>query len=192
MNTTTQGRFVPLNLGPGEVVPVIGEGRNFHVVFSPVEIEIKWPGGEFSAFPQGLGISDLPDGATFSRLEVKNPSAGYITVRLYIGGASLTDSRADVMEPKTVAVGQPAATLAGSGNLNLDGIPTGLRLRRKCVQVTNLDANLNLQLRDVSGNVVLSVFPQTSITLPISEFVQVHNPNGSPLALNVSEIWWTL
>lgn len=189
---STQGTFVTISLAPGAVKPVIGEARNFHVLYSPVDVEIKYPGGEFCAFPQGTGLASFPNDATFRRLELRNPSLGTITVVLWLGGPVLTDSRSAVIEPKTIPVAQNISTLAASANLDLDGIPSGLLIRRKALQVTNLDPNLNLQVRDASGYVVLTVFPQTSITLPISEWVSVHNDNGSPVALNVSEIWWTL
>jgi hypothetical protein len=184
--------FSTIEIPPGKVVAINAEGRNFHVVFAPVDIQIKWPGGEFVTYQQGSGVDNLPDGETFKRLEVRNPTLGTILVQIWIGGPLYRDSRANSIEPRTEFAASAVASIAGGASVDLDGIPTGLRIRRKAVQVTNLDPNLNFQLRDAAGNVGLTVFAQTSITLPISEFVRIHNPNGAPQAISISEIWWTL
>jgi hypothetical protein len=184
--------FSTLRIPAGRVESINAEGRNFYVVYSPVDLEIKWNGAEFAIYGQGAGIEDMPDGQTFKRLEVKNPSAADIIVKIYIGGPLYRDSRFAVIEPQTLADGWNGTQLAATTGVTFDGIPSGIRVRRKCIQVTNLDANLLLQLRDDAGHVVLSVFPETSITLPISGPVEVYNQNGSPVACNISEIWWAV
>lgn len=184
--------FSTLRIPAGRVESINAEGRNFYVVYSPVDLEIKWNGAEFAIYGQGAGIEDMPDGQTFKRLEVRNPSAADIIVKIYIGGPLYRDSRFAVIEPQTLADGWSGTQLAATTGVIFDGIPAGIRVRRKCLQVTNLDANLLLQLRDADGHVVLSVFPETSITLPISGPVEVYNQNGSPVACNISEIWWAV
>jgi hypothetical protein len=190
---STQGTFARITLGPGAVKPVIGEARNFHVVYSPVDVEIKWPGGEFGFWPQGTGTQTFPDGATFNRLEVRNPSLGTINVVLWLGGPAFNDSRSAIMEPKTVPLADPTTNLAALGSVSLTGIPSGDYIRRKAVLVTNLDANLVLQIRDAAGGVVATVFPRQTYTLPISEACDVHNPDGgAAVACNIAELWWSL
>ncbi|HYC70009.1 MAG TPA: hypothetical protein VEB66_02310 [Opitutaceae bacterium] len=176
----------------GAVVNAQGEGRNFWVVFCPVEIEIRVPGGEFETYSQGTGLNDLPDGGKFARLDVRNPSAGEVTVVLYVGGPLYRDARSALIEPKTVGVAHATISLNATSGVTLTGVPTGLRIRRKSVQLTNLDAVLNLQIRDAGGGVLATVFPEQTYTLPISEQVECYNPNGSAVACNISEIWWTL
>lgn len=191
---TTQSYSVTKKIPPGGIEAVNIEGSNFHIVFSPVDIAIKWPGGEFVTYPQGSGVDNLPAGQTFKRLEVRNPSLGEITVVLYVGGPLYRDNRSALIEPRTeVSAQTPAASIIpNAAGVVLDGIPTGLRIRRKSIQVSNLDPALNLQIRDAAGNVALTVFAQTSITLPISEYVQVYNASGGAIASSISEIWWTL
>lgn len=189
---TTQGTFVPLTLAPGEVRPVTIDGKNFHVVFSPADIEIKYPGGEFGSWGQGTGIGELENGGTFSRLEVRNPNLGTVNIVLWIGGPRFHDSRSNVIEPKTTGVAAPVISLAATTGYTLPGVPSGKQIRRKAVCVTNRDQNLDLELRDSNGGVLLTVLPRWSITLPISEAVEFFNPNSSPVSCNLSEIWWSL
>lgn len=181
-----------LKLAPGMVDSINVVGRNFWVIYSPVDVEVMLPGGEWGLHTQGSGIDNLEDGKTFNRLTVRNPSLGEITVVIYVGGPLYRDSRLAIIEPKTEAEGWEGEELPATTGEYFGPIPTGDRIRRKCIQVTNLDQNLDLQLRDEDEDVILTVFPRTSITLPISEYVEVYNPNGSPVACNISEIWWTL
>ncbi len=184
--------FATLVIAAGKIEPINAEGRNFHVVFAPSDIEIKWSGGEFGTYQQGTGINDMPEGRTFKRLEVKNPTTSDMLVTIYIGGPIYKDSRAAVIEPKTKAKGWAGVSINAATGVTFDGIPTGREIRRKCIQVTNLDATLTLQIRDTDGDVVLTVFPETSITLPISEAVEVYNQNGAAVSCNISEIVWVI
>lgn len=187
-----QSNFTTLQLPAGKVSAINARGTNFHVVFASADVQIKWPGGEFGYYQQGAGIDLLPSGQHFERLEIRNPTAGDLLVTVYIGGPLYRDSRASIIEPKTRAIGWSGTQLAATTGETFDGVPSGFLIRRKSIQVTNLDQNLTLQIRDTDGEVVLTVFPQTSITLPISEAIEIYNQNGSAVACNISEIWWTL
>ena len=184
--------FTTISIPAGAVIPINAEGSNFHVVYAAADIQIKWTGGEFGTYQQGAGMDLLPNGMTFRRLEVRNPNAGTILVTIYVGGPLYRDSRANVIEPKTRAIGWAGTQIDATDGETFAGTPSGLLIRRKSIQVTNLDTSLDLQIRDGDGNVVLTVFPRTSITLPISEEIEVYNQNGSAVACNISEIWWTL
>lgn len=188
-----QGSFTTLKIAAGKTEPVNAEGVNFHIVFAPVPIEVRWDnGGEFGIYEQGAGIKDIPAGGTFRRLEVRNPSLGEITVIVYVGGPAYSDSRHAIIEPRTEYAAWSGTQLNATTGQTFSGVPTGLRIRRKAIQITNLDATLNLQVRDTAGNVGLIVFPETSITLPISEAVEIYNANGAAVACHVSEIFWAL
>ncbi len=190
----SQSQTIVKIIAAGGIEAINNEGRNFHVVFAPVDIQIKTPGGEFVTYPQGTGADDMPDNGTFKRLEVRNPSLGQITVVIYVGGPLYRDNRSAVIEPKTEVAAQAPGVrvIANATGVVFTGIPTGLRIRRKSIQVSNLDPALNLQVRDAAGNVALTVFAATSITLPISEYVQIWNASGGNIASSLSEIWWTL
>jgi hypothetical protein len=188
----SQAQTVVKIIAAGAIEAINNEGRNFHVVFAPVDIQIKTPGGEFVTFPQGTGEDNQPDNGTFKRLEVRNPSLGPITVVIYIGGPLYRDNRSAIIEPRTEFGASPITTLAITTGATFSGVPAGLRIRRKGIQVTNSDPNLNLQVMDQAGNVGLEVFPKTSITLPVSETITIYNPNASAVSCRISEIWWTL
>ena len=189
---SVNARTTRLTIASGAVEPLVGEGRNFHVVFSPVDLEIKWAGSEWVTYQQGTGIEDFPEGGTFKRLEVRNPSSGEITVVIYTGGPVFRDNRSALMEPRTEVDAWSSNSLAAGTGQTFTGVPSGLRLRRKAINVTNLDPSANLQIRDAAGHIGLTVFPSTSITLPISEAVTVHNATAGAIACSLSEIWWTL
>lgn len=184
--------FSTLKLASGAIQPINVEGQNFWVVHAPVDLQIRLSGGEFATYGQGTGLDNLPGGGTFSRLEIRNPSLGAITVGIYIGGPLYRDSRAAVMEPKTEGDGWNGTQLLAGAGVTFDGIPSGDRIRRKSIQVTNLDVAARLQLRDADTHVILEIFGETSINLPVSESIQVWNPNGAAVACAISEIWWTL
>lgn len=188
-----QGSFTTLKIAAGKTEPVNAEGNNFHVVFAPVPIEVRWAnGGEFGFYEQGAGVRDIPGGQTFRRLEVRNPTVGDITVVIYVGGPIYSDARSSVIEPRTEYDAWTGTQINAATGQTFSGVPSGSRIRRKAIQITNLDATLNLQVRDSAGHVGLIVFPETSITLPISEAVEIYNANGAAVACAVSEIFWTL
>lgn len=179
-----------LTIAAGGIQPINAEGRNFWVIRSAVDLQIRTGGGEFALYGQGTGLDTLPESEMFRRLEIRNPSIGEITVEIYIGGPLYRDSRSSVMEPRTEFDGQAANSINAATGLTLPGVPSGSRIRRKSIQVTNLDPNSNLQIRDSAAHVGVTVFANTSITLPVSESVEIFNPNGAAVALSVSEIWW--
>lgn len=187
-----KGDFITKTIAAGGIAPINAEGTNFHVVFSPVDLYIKLPEGPFGVYQQGGGIDNLPGGDTFKRLEVRNPSLGAITVVIYVGGPLYRDSRSNIIEPDTLGIGQDLSAIPATSELVLSGTPSGSLIRRKSIQVSNLDANLLLSIADASDFTILWVFPKTSIILPISKPVKIVNENGSSLAASVSEIWWTL
>lgn len=185
-----------LTIAAGKTEPINAAGNFFHVIFSAVDVEIAPRGGsvgtrEFSTYGQGTGL-DLR-GKTFGRLEVRNPSLGAITVKIFVGDdEGFRDARAALIEPDVECAANGTNPIAATTAVSLDGIPTGLRIRRKALLVTNLDQNLDLQVRTSAGAVIATVFPRQTYTLPISRGVQVYNPNGSAVACNIAELWWSL
>lgn len=182
-----------LFLGPGKIEPVNCGGADFFaVVMSAGDLEIKMPGGEFTLFGQGDSYT-LPPGEKFTRLEVRNPSASNSAkVILYAGLGRYEQRRQSVIEPDTEFISDPGTSLAAHTGVVFDGIVTGQRIRRKSIEISNLDAALSLQMRDQNANVGLTISAGHSITLPISKYVELYNPNGSAVSYAFSEIWWTL
>lgn len=137
----------------------------------------------------------------FRMLYIRNSTADVITIDLFVGFGEYIDNRTTivgnrlssvlpVIEPKTLFVAHPDDSIDAGSGINFNGVPTGNRLRRKCIMVTNLDPTLNIVLQDTSINDGLTIFPNTSVTVPTSEEVNVANENGSAVAVNIAEIWW--
>lgn len=180
-----------ITIAPGAVGTVNGAGDFFAVVSAAQDILIRIPGNEFTLFSQGDSLV-MPAGEIFKRLEIRNPSAtASMIVVIYAGFGRYSQQRVAMMEPRTEFVSWAGTQLDPATGQTFAGTPIDRRVRRKCVQVTNGDATLRLQVRDAAGNVGLEIFPETSVTLPISETVEIYNPNGAAVACRVSEIWWT-
>jgi hypothetical protein len=43
---------------------------------------------------------------------------------------------------------------------------------------------------DQANNTLLSIFPRTSITLPLSDTIRINNDTGAPVSCNVGEIYY--
>lgn len=80
-------------------------------------------------------------------------------------------------------------TLAAAGSLSLPGQYS--RQDRYQIIVTNLDTNLDLQLRDSQGRVLLTIFPRTALTMLSAESLELKNPDaGATLSCHVTELFY--
>lgn len=184
--------YATLKIAAGGIEPVNVEGRNFWVVHSPVDLEIKLGGGEFATYAQGTGLDNLPDGRTFRRLEIRNPSLGAITVGIYVGGPLYRDSRIAIVETNTEIVGQNINSLAAGGSVVLSGSPGAGQYRRAGVLVSNADAAAVLTLYDAGGGIAEFVLPGSSRYIPLSGYIKIKNDTGLPVDCAVAEIWQLL
>lgn len=180
-----------LTLPPGKTEAINADGDFFRIVSAALDVEVRiMPGNTRALYGQG-DAETMPPGETFRRLEVRNPSAvSTLIVTVYAGFGRYAQQRQAVMEPRTEFDAWSGTQLAATSGETFAGVPAGTRLRRKAIQVTNEDASLLLQVRDEAGHVGLSIKGGDSITLPISEGVEIYNPNGSAVACRISEIWW--
>jgi hypothetical protein len=185
-----------LILPPGKTDAFSAPGSDyFAIIFSPGTILIKVQGGDdgFTEFEQGDAYT-MPKGQTFDRLEVTNPSiTATVTVDIYAGTGRYYQNRQSVIEPDTVLLGQPIASLGPAAFVELNGDTIGSQIRRKSFQVSNNDANLSLVVLDEDGNECLTIRAGHSITLPVSKYVKILNPDGAAtVACNISEIFWVV
>lgn len=195
-----------LVLAAGAVQRIPGQGTAFYITDSDNLgfLEIQTDTTSFEKYQIGTG-KKFED--TFDSITVKNPTVDVVTVTIWVGFGDYVDRRTNILlnrlasilpiiEPNTEALEAattPTANQLDAGDtLALPGTPGAGQLRRKAILVTNLDANLNLEILDGNGDKILTVFPRTNITLPISEACSVHNANGSNIACNIAEIWWNL
>ncbi len=200
---TRTSRVAVFPLAANEIARVPGSGTSFYIVDcdSDAFVGIKTDKTSEEFFTVGTGKSFTAE-QFFGAIELRNTSASAIVVTMFIGFGDYIDHRTNivgnrlssilpVIEPKTKPLANPAVTLAAATALALSGVaPSTLYLRRKAIVVSNIDPNNNLQVRDAANIVMLTIFPQTSITLPLSESCNIFNPNVAAVALSVGEIWW--
>lgn len=177
------------NGGAPGIATIEAEGDFFWLLESPARIEIKATGGSFLPYEQDTG-DDFEKVGPFKRLELKNATPNDVRVLVYVGFSRYKSARAAVIEPRTSLVAWNGTQIGAAAGVTFAGVPSVGQLRRKAIQITNGDASLRLQLRDTAGNVALEIFPETNITQPVSESVEVYNPNGAPVSCRVSEIYW--
>lgn len=180
-----------LTIVPGGIVPVFAEGDFFYVVETNVDLQIMRSGAPLAPYQQGTG-EQLPPGAMFDRLEVRNPSLSVpAKVRLYVGFGRYLNQRQAVYEPKT-RVACRSGSLASLATLDLSPALAAGDLRRKEIVICNGSAELRLYWRNkttgVAGGFIL---PGFSAALPVSEDLELYNPAGSALEYYVTEIFWT-
>lgn len=167
---------------------------------SDAEIAVKSDKTQAEIFTVGTG-KEFTEEQAFTALEIQNLSAAAVTVTIFAGFGDYIDKRTTivgnrlssilpVIEPKTQGAAGATNPIGAGATINLTGVPVSPQLRRKCIVVTNLDPALNIQIRDNAGGILLTVFKETSVTLPISEAVQIHNPNGAAVSISYGEIWW--
>lgn len=197
---------VKLSAAPGiqSIQRLNATGNKFYIIDCDTDdaISIKTDVTAYEQFTVGTGKDMSAEGKSFTAIEIRNDVANDITFKLFIGYGDYIDKRTTivgnrlssilpVIEPKTLPLAIAATTIAGNASIVFNGVaPSIAHLRRKAMVVSNLDANLTLQILDVANNVVLTIFPSTSIIIPISEFCKIHNPNPGVLSLSASEIWW--
>lgn len=181
-------------------VPVMGVRFYLIECDSDSAVGIKTDKTSQELFTVGTG-KEFTEEQFFAALEVQNFSDDVITITLFVGFGDYIDKRTTivgnrlssilpVIEPKTKAFGGDNGTIPAGDGITLPGTPQATMIRRKAITVTNLDPNLHLQIRDIDDVVVLTIFGETSVILPISEPCKIWNPNGSDISLSYGEIFW--
>lgn len=135
---------------------------------------------------------------SFGMVKMRNVTAAAIRITVWIGFTDFIDRRRDQIDaPSDLVAVDDLATVYVSGillanqSLPLTGaatIPT--RIRRKAVQVVNLDPSTSIKIKDGAGRVALIVRAGETITQPISGAVSIVNDTGAGVACWISEIWF--
>jgi hypothetical protein len=163
-------------------------GNAFYLIDCTGEISISTDLSPFKTYRKSTG-EEFPREQAFRRLEFRNHGAA-ITIRVWAGWGRYIDRRFEMVESATTARGWDASSQEIPATSHVDFSPpvgNGV-IARKSIIVTNLDANENLQLQDTGGHTFLTVFPRTSVTLPISDTLRIANDTGSAIACNVGQI----
>jgi len=87
--------------------------------------------------------------------------------------------------------GWSSSQLSAGASQTFAGTPAGTEVQRRAFQISNLDPNSRIDLLDESDNFVLAVFPETSITLPVSSAIKIKNNSAATITLYASEIFYT-
>ena len=182
---------IPLNAG--QTLPQECAGRFLQYVEGPAPLELRKDGTDWGLFYVGTGTGQ----GDFKKFEVRNPNAYAVTVTIWADKEEYIDRRRNLIEAATelVPVGDVAAVfVAGSmlagANLDLSGVAPAGYVRRKAVQVSNLDPGSNLLIQTAAGVTGLVVRPGETITQPVSGFLRIRNATGAAIAAAISEIWW--
>lgn len=167
-------------------------GTSFYMIECSGEVEIRTDENPFKTYRKSTG-EEFPREQSFSRLEFRNNGSARLSIRVWAGWGRYIDQRFEMLEVATRARGWtdwPGTAQQVPANSKIDVVAElgdGI-ISRKSVLVTNLDANENVRIEDGQGNTFLTVFPQTSITVPVSDKIAVANDTGAALSINIGEI----
>lgn len=189
-------------LEAGQTLPQIIPGTYFIYLDGPGEIEVQLDGQSPSRIWVGSAlVPGTYEGReqSFSLVQMRNVSASAIRITVWIGFTDFIDRRRDQIEAPSELVAVPdLATVYESGillanqSLALTGAATiATRIRRRALQVVNLDPSTSIKIKDAAGRVALIVRAGETITQPISGGVFIVNDTGAGVACWMSEIWWT-
>lgn len=167
-------------------------GVAFYLIDCTGEVEIQTDLSPFKTYRKSTG-EEFPREQAFRRLEFRNTGSAKLTIRVWAGWGKYIDRRFEMIESTTKARGWsawPGGQQEVPANSSID-LPAALGdgvISRKSVLITNLDPNENLRLEDADNNTFLTVFPRTSVTLPISDTFSIHNDTGSDISVNIGEV----
>jgi hypothetical protein len=179
-----------VTLAPGEERRFPKTGVHFRIIYAAQLVEVRLDEGPAMVMAAGMGIT-YSGGATFETVSIKNTSALLQSVLFYAGFAEFVQPSLPLLTPPTQNVSFPSLTsLAAGAHVAIAPTYSGRRLRRASVTITNADTSARLNWRDEAGVIGGIIFPETSVLLPISETLQVFNPNGVSVSLSVSEIYY--
>lgn len=180
-------------LKAGQTLPHPAAGRFLQYVDGNAPVDVRKDGVDWSTYWIGTGTGERP----FRSFEVRNPEPYDVTVYFWAGEEEFIDRRRNQIEAPTefapvadVAGVYVGGVLAPGAALNLSGAAPEGRVRRKAVQVFNLDPAVNILLQDSAGRTGGVVRPGETITQPVSGFLRIKNDAGAGLACAISEIWW--
>lgn len=163
-------------------------GNAFYLIECAGEVEIKTNASTWKTYRKSTG-EEFPGDQVFQRLEIRNYGA-QTRIKLWAGWGRYVDRRFELLEAPTKATGwnDPAQEVPANDHIDVVALSGGGYMRRKAVVVTNLDPNENLRLTDQDNNTFLTVFPRTSVTLPVSDTIRIYNDTGAAISCNVGQI----
>jgi hypothetical protein len=189
-------------LEAGQSLPQAIPGTYFIYLDGPGEIQVQLD--EQPASSVWVGSALVPgiyhgQEQAFSMVRMRNLTAAAIRITVWIGYTDFIDRRRDQIDAPSTLVAVPdlalvyvAGVLLANQSLPLTGAPAlPSHIRRKALQIANLDPGTTLKVKDVDGRIAMIVRAGETITQPISGPVSLVNDTGAGVACWVSEIWFT-
>lgn len=190
-------------LTPGESRPINITGTFVVCLAATAEFNLQ-VGERSEKIPFNIGLkARCISGDSYTVLVVDNPSIANNTITLLTGNGDVDDQRLNVIATAVIPVTNKdsstkvktgaeqtiagTTTVAHSGNL----LGVGGLYRRKSIIVTNMDAALDLAIRDSAGTEIGTVFPRTAWVMATDDDLQIRNNNGGALSIRVSELFYT-
>lgn len=176
----------------GKTVNIDAYGAAYHLISSTGNRTVFVATDTTNEVPLSVGTTqDFPRYFRFHSLAVRNTAAFDVDIVLWYGFGGYTPHSYFLSEAPTELVAQELAggLIPGGGSVTLPGIPSGNRIMRKAVIVSNDDPSQKLTITD-GTNAALRVYPFTSVRLDASGPVKVVNSNGGAVSACVSEIWY--
>lgn len=167
-------------------------GTAFYLIDCTGEVEVRTDSNSYKTYRKSTG-EEFPVDTAFTRLEFRNTGGSKLTVRVWAGWGKYIDRRFEMVEAVTKPRGWTnwpgaAQQVPANGSVEIAPVLGGGVISRKSVLITNLDANEGLRVTDVDGNTFLTIFPRTSVTLPLSDTISLINDTGNALSCNIGEI----
>lgn len=163
-------------------------GNAFYLVDATGDVKISTERSPAKTYRKSTG-ERFPMEQAFGRLEIQNYGAK-TSLRIWAGWGEYVDRRFEMLEAHTAAVGWNGSEIPAMDHVDFVPMSGGGYIRRKSILITNLDPNENLRVTDQANNTLLSVFPRTTITLPLADTIRINNDTGAPVSCNVGEIYY--
>jgi hypothetical protein len=199
---TRSSQILNCIIAANSTLPIAQAGNRFYIIACSFPVRIRPQNGTFNTYYQGTGLSVDPDNS-FSSIEVQNNTSNSIVVSLFVGFGDYIDNRAILVNDVIQQVINPTyfvpnalntvsiPDLSGQPFVDINGNPW-LALNRISLQISNLDATNNLQIRDYARAVgsIGIVFSETSYIIGTAGDYALQIGGGStPINAIVSEVY---
>lgn len=186
---TRSSVYVKQTIPAGQTIHVSAYGETFYFIGLTAPVNVKTDITAAKPYRQGTG-ERFPSELRFKSFDIENPNSSPVTLTMWVGFGEYIDHRTALIDGYTQAVGSAFSTVPAVTARVFNGVPSGTQLHRKQIVVTNLDLANALLVRDQTQAVICAVLPNTSLTLPISGYVEIYNPTGSVIAAYMGEVWY--
>jgi len=164
-------------------------GTVFVCSSATAQFKLSFDGGEDVTMAQGWSVNWS---AGFRFLVFGNPSASAVTLSYYAGNAAMAyASNQTVITIKDPATYFRAGALAISNGatLSLNGLD-GVNVRKQII-ITNLSANVDLDVLDPTGTKMATVIPRSVWTVETSGALKLQNNGGLQIDIRVAELFYS-